>query len=184
MSRLGLKSIPVPSGVEVMLAPDMVTIKGPKGQLVQKIDPAFVEVVLEAGAIKVLRKNDEIESKARHGLYWKLIVNMVEGVTNGFQKSLEIRGVGYRANLQGKKLEMSLGYSHPIRFMIPETINAEFQKDNNSILHISGVDRQLVGQVASNIRSFREPEPYKGKGIRYVGEFVPMKAGKSAAKGK
>ena len=182
MSRVGLAPITIPQGVEVSVNEGVITVKGPKGELTQDYDPAFVDIKVEEGIVNVTRKSDDKEYRARHGLYRSLINNMCEGVTSGFQKSLEIRGVGYRGSVQGTKVELHLGYSHPIHYNVPEGVKAEFDAENNNILHISGVSKQLVGQVAANIRSFRKPEPYKGKGIRYVDEYVAMKAGKSAAK--
>lgn len=182
MSRIGKLPVVIPANVEIKVDSNLVVVKGPKGELKQDFEPEFVNVAIEEGNVIVTRLNDSKTAKSRHGLYRSLIANMIEGSVNGFTKSLEIRGVGYRGKVNGSTVELNLGYSHPINYAIPEGIVAEFDKEQNNVLHINGINKQLVGQVASNIRSFRKPEPYKGKGIRYVGEHVAMKAGKSAAK--
>jgi large subunit ribosomal protein L6 len=177
MSRIGRKPIPVPEAVTVDFAPGRVAVKGPKGELEQRLSP---EMAIESddGAIVVKRPTDRGEHRALHGLTRSLIANMVEGVTDGFEKRLEIQGVGYRAQLKGKKLEMALGYSHPVSVEPPEGI--EFEVPQPTEIVVRGIDKQLVGQVAADIRKRRPPEPYKGKGIRYRGEHVMRKVGKRA----
>jgi len=182
MSRIGKMPVTLPENVEFRLEGQVVTVKGPKGQLSLQIEPEFVEVVKSDGQLQVNRKADTKPARARHGLYRSLIQNMIEGVTKGFTKSIEIRGVGYRAALQGRTLDLSLGYSHPVKFPLPDGVDIKFEEKSQTLFTLSGIDKQLVGQVAAKIRSFRKPEPYKGKGIRYAGEVVAKKAGKSAAK--
>lgn len=182
MSRIGKKPVVVPEGVEISVNGNLVTVKGAKGQLTQNFEDNFVTVELGEGELKVARKNDSKPARARHGLYRSLIQNLIYGVTDGFSKTMEIKGVGFRAALKGKILEMQLGFSHPINFNIPDGIDVVFDEKIQTIFTISGIDKQLVGQVAANIRSFRKPEPYKGKGIRYIDERVARKAGKSAKK--
>lgn len=182
MSRIGNKPIVVPQGVEITLNGDLVEAKGPKGQLSQAIEDSFVGVEIGEGEVKVVRKSETKEARARHGLYRSLIQNLIDGVTTGFSKTMEIKGVGYRAALKGKILEMQLGFSHPINFNVPEGIEIVFDEKKQTVFTISGIDKHLVGQVAANIRSYRKPEPYKGKGIRYIDERVARKAGKSAKK--
>lgn len=178
MSRVGLKPIPVPSGVEVSVSGSTCKVKGPKGELTNEI-PDVITVTIEDGTVNVVRANDERQSKALHGLTRQLIANNVSGVADGFTKALEIVGVGYRASASGPgKLDMALGFSHPVVFEAPAGIT--FVTPTQTRIEISGIDKQLVGQVAANIRKLRKPEPYKGKGIRYEGEHVRRKAGKSA----
>jgi large subunit ribosomal protein L6 len=177
MSRIGRKPIPVPESVTVDVAPGRVAVKGPKGELEQRLSPDMT-VAQEDGALTVRRPTDRGEHRALHGLTRSLIANMVEGVTEGFEKRLEIQGVGYRAQLKGKKLEMALGYSHPVAIEAPEGI--EFEVPQPTEIVVRGIDKQLVGQVAADIRKRRPPEPYKGKGIRYRGEHVLRKVGKRA----
>ena len=162
MSRIGKKPIAVPAGVEVKIDGHTVTVKGPKGTLSRKLNPA-IDVKVEDGQVNVIRPNDEKESRSLHGLCRTLVNNMVVGVTQGFEKKLEIQGVGYNAQMQGRNLKLALGFSHPV------------------IIVVSGADKEMVGQVASEIRNWRRPEPYKGKGIRYSGEHVRRKAGKTGA---
>ncbi len=178
MSRIGKLPIPVPSGVEVSLDDSVVTVKGPKGTLSHTVaDPITVERV-EDGTLAVNRPDDERESRSLHGLTRTLIANMVTGVTEGYEKKLEIVGVGYRVLSKGPtQLEFQLGYSHPIVFDAPEGIT--FTVEGPTKLGVSGIDKQLVGEVAANIRKLRKPEPYKGKGIRYAGEVVRRKVGKA-----
>ncbi len=166
----------VPSGVTVSVSDHQVAVKGPKGQLVLEY-PEPISVSVEGATVNVARPNDEKRNRALHGLTRTLIANMVEGVTNGFQKNLEIQGVGYRAQLQGKKLGLQLGFSHPVVFDPPTGIDIKVEGQNK--IQISGADKQQVGQVAAHIRSIRPPEPYKGKGIRYQGERVRRKLGKA-----
>lgn len=178
MSRIGKLPIPVPSGVEVSLDSSVVTVKGPKGTLSHTVaDPITVDRT-EEGTIAVSRPNDERESRSLHGLTRTLIANMVQGVTEGYEKRLEIVGVGYRVLSKGPtQLEFQLGYSHPIVFDAPEGIT--FTVDGPTRLGVQGIDKQLVGEVAANIRKLRKPEPYKGKGVRYAGEVVRRKVGKA-----
>jgi large subunit ribosomal protein L6 len=177
MSRIGRKPIPIPDAVSVEVAPGRVSVKGPKGELEQQLSPDMA-IERDDGAIVVKRPTDRGEHRALHGLTRSLIANMVEGVTDGFEKRLEIQGVGYRAQLKGKKLEMALGYSHPVSLEPPEGI--EFEVPQPTEIIVRGIDKQLVGQVAADIRKRRPPEPYKGKGIRYRGEHVLRKVGKRA----
>jgi large subunit ribosomal protein L6 len=177
VSRIGKQPIPVPSGVEVTIEPELVKVKGPKGELSERVSRSM-EVKQENGEILVARPTDRGEHRALHGLTRSLIANMVEGVTNGFEKRLEIQGVGYRAQLQGKKLVLALGYSHPIEMDAPEGVDFEVPQPTRVI--VRGISKQVVGEVAANIRKARPPEPYKGKGIRYEGEYVMRKVGKRA----
>ncbi|HZC14898.1 MAG TPA: 50S ribosomal protein L6 [Thermoleophilaceae bacterium] len=177
MSRIGKQPIPVPSGVDVTIEPELVKVKGPKGELSERVSRSM-EVKQENGEILVARPTDRGEHRALHGLTRSLIANMVEGVTNGFEKRLEIQGVGYRAQLQGKKLVLALGYSHPIEMDAPEGVDFEVPQPTRVI--VRGISKQVVGEVAANIRKARPPEPYKGKGIRYEGEYVMRKVGKRA----
>jgi large subunit ribosomal protein L6 len=177
MSRIGRKPIPVPESVTVELAPGRVAVKGPKGELAQSLS-AEMKVQQEDGTVTVERPTDRGKHRALHGLTRSLIANMVEGVTDGFEKRLEIQGVGYRAQLKGKNLEMALGYSHPVPIEPPEGI--EFEVPQPTEIIVRGIDKQLVGQVAADIRKRRPPEPYKGKGIRYRDEHVMRKVGKRA----
>ena len=181
MSRIGRKPIELPNGVEVKINGSTVSVKGPKGQLTQDIH-SELKVEVSADGVSVTRPNDSRLNKAQHGLARTLISNMVEGVTSGFKRSLQIIGVGYRVQAKGKGLEMALGFSHPVDIEPVEGITFEVEVDNRAKinrLHILGIDKQLVGQVAADIRSIRPPEPYKGKGIRYVDEVVIKKAGKA-----
>jgi large subunit ribosomal protein L6 len=177
MSRIGRKPIPVPSGVEVKLQGTHLTVKGPKGTLERDIHPSMA-LKIGDGVVEVERPNDERENRALHGLTRALVSNMVIGVTEGFTRNLEIQGVGYRAASKGKGIEFALGYSHSIQFDAPQGITLEVEGTNK--ITVSGTDKQMVGQVAANIRELRPPEPYKGKGIRYEGERVRRKAGKAA----
>ncbi|MBV8602760.1 MAG: 50S ribosomal protein L6 [Candidatus Eremiobacteraeota bacterium] len=182
MSRIGKLPVTVPEKVDVKVEDSRVVVKGPKGELAQPILDA-VEVKLQDGVLLVERKNDERTARAAHGLTRTLITNMVEGVTKGFRKSLEIQGVGYRVAKAGENLNFTLGYSHPVSYAAPKGIS--FTVEGTTKIHVDGIDKQLVGQVAAEIRGLRPPEPYKGKGIRYEGEHVKKKlgkAGKGAAK--
>jgi large subunit ribosomal protein L6 len=177
MSRIGKSAIPVPSGVEVSVSGSTVAVKGPKGNLSIEL-PEGISVSQEESEVTVDRANEERQTKALHGLNRSLINNMVIGVSTGFRKDLEIVGVGYRANAKGKdKIELSLGFSHTIMVEAPEGI--EFEVSEPTKIGVIGIDKQAVGQVAAVIRSYRKPEPYKGKGVRYVGERVIRKAGKA-----
>jgi len=174
MSRIGKRPIPIPKGVDVKLDGNIITVKGPKGELKREIHPD-IGVEVQDSVIKVFVKNQTKKSKALHGLFNSLIWNMVKGVTEGFKKTLEIVGVGYRAELKGRSIVFNLGYSHPINFELPKGIDA--QVDRNKVT-IMGIDKELVGEIAARIRRLRPPEPYKGKGIRYEGEVIIKKAGK------
>jgi large subunit ribosomal protein L6 len=177
MSRIGRKPVDVPEAVTVTIAPGNIVVKGPKGELVQTFSQDMT-VSQEENTILVTRPTDRGPHRALHGLTRSLIANMVEGVTDGFEKRLEIQGVGYRAALKGKNLELALGYSHPVPIEAPEGI--EFEVPQPTEIIVRGIDKQLVGQVAADIRKRRPPEPYKGKGIRYRGEQVLRKVGKRA----
>ena len=179
MSRIGKKPIPVPSGVTAEITGQEVKIKGPKGELSRTVHPEM-GLALENGTITVSRPSDESRHKALHGLTRTLIANMVEGVEKGYQKVLEIQGVGYKAEATKAGLNVVVGYSHPVVYKAPAGIT--FAVENNTVVKISGPDKELVGQVAAEIRQIRKPEPYKGKGIRYQGERVRRKAGKTGAK--
>ena len=177
MSRIGKQPIQLPDGVEVDVKPSEVTVKGPKGELSQQIVPDM-KVKLDDGIVTVERPTDRGEHRALHGLTRSLIANMVVGVTDGYERRLEIQGVGYRAQLKGKALEMSLGYSHPVNIPAPDGI--EFEVPQPTEVIVRGIDKQLVGEMAARIRKSRPPEPYKGKGVRYAGEHVTRKVGKRA----
>ena len=177
MSRIGKSPIPVPSGVDVTIAGAHITVKGPKGTLERDI-PGAITIRQEGEELLVERPDDERENRAMHGLVWSLVNNMVMGVHEEFSKELEIIGVGYRAAAQGdRKLDLALGFSHPVSVDAPDGISFETPSPNRII--VRGVDKEAVGQVAANIRKIRKPEPYKGKGVRYLGEYVPKKAGKT-----
>jgi large subunit ribosomal protein L6 len=177
VSRIGRKPIAVPDGVTIDVRPGVVSVKGPKGELSQAVS-ADMKVNQENGTLTVERPTDRGEHRALHGLTRSLIANMVVGVTDGYEKRLEIQGVGYRARLQGKSLELSVGYSHPVSITAPEGI--EFEVPTPTQVIVRGIDKQLVGEIAARIRRTRPPEPYKGKGIRYAGEHVRRKVGKRA----
>ena len=181
MSRIGNQPISVPEGVSISRENSLVKVKGPKGELSQKVDNDF-ELKVEEGEITLSRPTEQKRHKALHGLYRSLVANMVEGVSQGYKRKLELVGVGYRANVQGDILELNLGYSHNIFLQIPEGIKAaaETAKGKNPILTLEGSDKQLIGQVAAKIKSLRPVEPYKGKGVKFVGEQLRRKAGKSA----
>jgi large subunit ribosomal protein L6 len=177
MSRIGKQPIPVPDGVEVSVEPELVTVKGPKGELSERV-ARTIGVREEDGQIVVTRPSDRGEHRALHGLTRSLIANMVEGVTEGFEKRLEIQGVGYRAQLRGKAIELSVGFSHTVPVEAPEGI--EFEVPQPTQIVVRGFSKQAVGEIAARIRKVRPPEPYKGKGIRYQGEYVQRKVGKRA----
>jgi large subunit ribosomal protein L6 len=177
MSRIGRKPIVVPAGVTVAIEPESVRVNGPRGELVERIH-RDITVEQNDDVITVSRPTDRGEHRAMHGLYRSLVANMVIGVTEGYQKVLEIQGVGYRAALKGRDLEMALGYSHPVPIKAPDGI--EFEVPQPTRVIVKGIDKQLVGEIAANIRKQRPPEPYKGKGIRYEGEYVARKVGKRA----
>ncbi len=178
MSRIGKLPVPVPAGVEVTINGSDVTVKGPKGELSRSFNESMQISQNEAGEIVVTRPNDERENRALHGLTRSLINNMVIGVTEGYVKTLELVGVGYRASLKGSNLEMTLGYSHPIIVNAVEGVT--FECPDQTTIKVSGIDKQKVGQIAAEIRSLRAPEPYKGKGVRYQGEHIRRKEGKAA----
>ena len=180
MSRIGRQPIEIPSGVDVTIEDSSVTVKGPRGTLRTRLHPEM-RVVREDAAIRVERPSDEGFHRSLHGLTRTLIANMVEGVTKGYEKRLAIVGVGYRAAMRGNALELQVGYSHPVPFPAPEGI--EFEVPTPTSIVVRGNDKQLVGEVAANIRKVRKPEPYKGKGIRYENEYVRKKAGKAAKTG-
>jgi len=177
MSRIGKKPIPVPTGVVVSIEPEVVRVNGPRGELHERV-PRDITVAQEDDVLVVTRPTDRGEHRALHGLTRSLVANMVEGVTSGFQKTLEIQGVGYRAQLKGRDLELALGYSHPVAVKAPEGI--EFEVPQPTRVIVRGNSKQQVGELAANIRKARPPEPYKGKGIRYEGEHVARKVGKRA----
>ena len=177
MSRIGKQPISVPSGVTISIEPDLVRVNGPKGELSERI-PHDITVEQEDGSVLVKRPTDRPNHRALHGLTRSLIFNMVHGVTQGYVKTLEIQGVGYRAMARGRDLELALGYSHPVSIKAPQGIDFEVPIPTRVI--VKGIDKQLVGEVAANIRKQRPPEPYKGKGIRYEGEYVARKVGKRA----
>jgi large subunit ribosomal protein L6 len=180
MSRIGIKPIQVPQGVKVTVGPDLVTVEGPKGKLTQSYLPE-VEIKVEGGAVKVARKSDTKQAKAYHGLYRNLVNNMVVGVSAGFTRTLVINGVGYKAELQGKVLILSLGYSTDFGVAVPEGLAVVVEANGQKVV-VSGRDRQAVGKFASEVRSLRLPEPYKGKGIRFEDEKIKKKVGKTGVK--
>lgn len=183
MSRIGKHPISIPAGVTVSVKDGVVTVKGPKGELTQSVD-ARIEVAVEDAQVVVRRNSDDRQERSLHGLYRALINNMIIGVSEGFTKTLELVGVGYRASNQGQILELSLGFTHNIFLQLPKEINLETktERNKNPLIILSSADKQLLGQVCSKIRSFRMPEPYKGKGIRFEGEVIRRKSGKSAGK--
>lgn len=184
MSRIGKKPISVPAGVTVTVGSDnTITVKGPKGELKQSVD-RDIKVEVKDGVLTFSRPTDQIRHRAMHGLYRALMANMINGVTNGFKKELELVGVGYKASNQGNLLDLSLGYSHNIIFEVPKELKVATaqEKGQNPMITLEGIDNQLLGQVAAKIRSLRKPEPYKGKGVKYVGEYIRRKAGKAAGK--
>lgn len=183
MSRIGKAPISIPEKVEVKVDGNLVKVKGPKGELVQKIADGF-EVKIENGTLVIERPSEEKDAKSKHGLYRALINNMVKGVTEGYTKEQEFVGVGYRVTVTGQNVEMALGFSHTIIFQLPIEVKAEAktERGSNPMLTLTSCDKQLLGQVAAKIRSLRAPEPYKGKGIKFKGEQIRRKAGKSAGK--
>ncbi|WP_417612442.1 50S ribosomal protein L6 [Owenweeksia hongkongensis] len=183
MSRVGKALINVPADVEIKVSGSVVSVKGKLGELSETL-PENITISQEGTELTVLRANEEKQTRAYHGLYRALIANMIEGVSQGFEKKLELVGVGYRASNQGQKLDLSLGYSHNILFEIPSEVKLETVSDKgkNPIVILKSHDKQLVGMIAAKIRGFRKPEPYKGKGVKYVGEYIRRKAGKTASK--
>jgi len=183
MSRIGKKPVTIPAGVTVTAGADgTIVVKGPKGEL-SYLPNSLVKVEITETEIKVIRDGEQREKRAMHGLVRTLIANMIEGVTKGYSKRLEINGVGYRYQLQGtSKVVLSLGFSHPVEYTAPEGVELKADEEKKNILIISGIDKQKVGQTAAEIRGFRKPEPYKGKGVKYENEHIRRKAGKTAAK--
>ena len=183
MSRIGKAPVAIPAGVTVAVEGNTIKVKGPKGELEQEFDPA-IGVAIEENEVLFTRSTDQPDHRSKHGLYRSLCAGMVEGVTNGFKKELELVGVGFRAQASGQQLTLALGYSHPIIIELPKEVKvtAESQKGSNPKVTLESHDKQLIGTVAAKIRSLRKPEPYKGKGVRYVDEYIRRKAGKSAAK--
>ena len=185
MSRIGKLPISIPAGVTVTVDNNVVTVKGPKGELTQQVD-LKVELKIEDNEIVVNRKADDKQSRAYHGLYRSLIANMITGVSEGYKKELELVGVGFRATNQGNLLELSLGFTHAIYMQLPPevTVEAKTERNKNPLITLESCDKQLLGQICAKIRSFRKPEPYKGKGVKFVGEEIRRKSGKTAAAGK
>lgn len=179
MSRIGKRPIPIPAKVSVTISGNHVTVKGPKGELARTL-PAEVTVSQDGETLVIQRQNDSRVARERHGLCRTLVANMVQGVSEGFQRRLEIQGVGYRAQAQGSNLTLNVGFSNPVQFTAPQGI--QFAVENNTNVIVSGIDKELVGNIAAKIRGTRPPEPYKGKGIRYAGEYVRRKAGKAGKK--
>ena len=181
MSRIGKSPIEIPAGVTVQVKDNVVTVKGPKGELSQEINPA-ITIEQEGNHLEVKRPDDSRQNRAMHGLYRALIQNMVTGVSTGYKKEMELVGVGYRANTTGQVLELSLGYSHAIYIKLPPEVKVEAktERNKNPLIILESSDKQLLGQVCAKIRSLRKPEPYKGKGIKFVGEVIRRKSGKSA----
>jgi large subunit ribosomal protein L6 len=177
LSRIGKQPIAIPDGVTVEVGDGLVTVKGPGGELSQRV-VRDMRVIVDGGQVRVERPSDERDHRSLHGLTRSLIANMVEGVTKGYEKRLEIQGVGYRAALKGSELELQVGFSHPVTMSPPAGIEFEVPAPNRIV--VKGIDKQLVGEIAANVRKIRKPEPYKGKGIRYEGEYVRKKAGKAA----
>ncbi|MCD5382986.1 50S ribosomal protein L6 [Candidatus Gracilibacteria bacterium] len=181
MSRIGKQPVKIPAGVKIEIKAGNVKVSGTKGDLNQDFLSEYVSVKEEDGQIIISEASDDKKCSAFSGLTRSLIANMIEGVTKGFSKSLEIQGVGYRAAMKGKQLNLSLGFSHPVLLDIPEGLKVDLPQDKKNVIVVSGIDKQKVGQFAAEIREYKKPEPYKGKGIRYVGEYVTRKAGKSAS---
>lgn len=180
MSRIGKKPVEIPSGVEVKVEADNISIKGPKGSLNWRY-PKGISVTVEGGKVFIGRSSDEKKEKALHGLSRSIIANMVTGVSQGYQRVLEIHGIGYRAQVQGNRLLFTLGYSHPVEYQLPEGVSATTDQKQTTIT-LSGIDKHLLGQVAANLRALRPPDPYKGKGIRYAEERLKLKVGKAGKK--
>jgi large subunit ribosomal protein L6 len=180
MSRIGRKPIPVPAGVEVTIEGQTVRVKGPKGELSHTLAEPITAERAEDGTLNVVRPNDERRAKELHGLSRTLVANMVVGVTEGYRKTLEIAGTGYRVTAKGTDLEFALGFSHPVVVAAPEGIT--FTVERPTLFHVAGIDKQQVGEIAANIRKIRPPEPYKGKGVKYQGEVIRRKAGKAGKK--
>ncbi len=180
MSKIGKRPIPIPEGVKVEVKGDRVIVEGPLGKLETRYEPEFVEIEVADGEVRVHRKGDRAVFRARHGLYRALIANMVRGVKEKWERRLLIQGLGYKARMEGRTLVMELGFSHPVKFPVPDDVEIEVP-DNNTIV-VRGIDKQRVGQVAADIRKFRPPDPYHGKGIRYADEVVRLRPGKAGVK--
>ncbi len=180
MSRVGKQPIEITNGVTVENKNNFLTVKGPKGELQKEFNKDMI-IEISDNQIIVKRPNDSKINRSLHGLTRSLIANMIEGVSKGFEKKLEIVGVGYRAKAAKNKITLSLGYSHPIEYTAPEEIEFKMDEDNKNIIIVSGIDKQIVGEAAAKVRSYRKPEPYKGKGIKYIDEYIARKAGKTAA---
>lgn len=180
MSRIGKQPVKIPSGVTIDIKDNLATVKGPKGELKKQFH-SNMRIEIKDDTIQVSRPSNSKENKALHGLTRNLLANMVEGVTKGFEKKLEIIGVGYRATPAKNKISMTLGFSHPIEYTAPSSIEFKMDSENKNVIVVSGIDKELVGETAAKIREYRKPEPYKGKGIRYLGEHVERKAGKAVA---
>jgi large subunit ribosomal protein L6 len=184
MSRIGKQPVPLPAGVTLTIgANNVLTVKGPKGELKQTVD-RDIKVEVKDGNVEITRPTDQIRHRAMHGLYRSLVANMVKGVTEGYKKNLELVGVGYKASSTGNLLDLALGYSHNIIFEVPKelTVKTGQEKGENPKIYLEGIDKQLLGQVAAKLRGLRKPEPYKGKGVKYMGEVIRRKAGKAAGK--
>lgn len=183
MSRIGKLPISIPAGINVTVAEGSVTVKGPKGELTQAVDPA-ITVAVEESQVVVTRSSDEKDHRSKHGLYRSLINNMIEGVNKGYKLELELVGVGYRAAVQGQNLDLALGFSHNVMFHFPQEVkvSAVSERGKNPLVTLESHDKQLLGQCAAKLRELRKPEPYKGKGIKFVGEIIRRKAGKAAGK--
>jgi len=184
MSRIGKQPVQLPSGVTLTVgANNVLTVKGPKGELKQTVD-RDIKVEVKDGQVEITRPTDQIRHRAMHGLYRSLVANMVKGVTEGYKKNLELVGVGYKAASNGNLLDLALGYSHNIIFEVPKELQVKTDqaKGENPKIYLEGIDKQLLGQVAAKIRGLRKPEPYKGKGVKYIGEVIRRKAGKAAGK--
>ena len=182
MSRIGKQPISIPNGVEINIQGKNITVKGPKGELKREIHPN-ITAELKDNELIVTRPDDKKENKALHGLTRSLLANMVEGVTKGYEKKLEIVGVGYRAQTNKNKITLTLGFSHPVEYTAPEGIEFKQDKENKSLITVSGINKETVGEVAAKVRSYKKPEPYKGKGIKYIDEYIARKAGKAAGAG-
>ena len=183
MSRIGKLPVAIPAGVKVSVTDSLITVEGPKGTLTQAVNP-IISVNVEGNTVHVTRPNDEKEARSMHGLYRALIHNMVVGVSEGYKKTLELVGVGYRVENQGNLIQFALGYTHPIYLMLPPEVKVETksERNQNPLVILESADKQLLGQICAKIRSFRKPEPYKGKGVKFQGEVIRRKAGKSAGK--
>lgn len=180
MSRIGKKPVQIPAGVTIQVTQNTVSVKGPKGEIKKTFHPN-IKIEVKDQNIVITRKDDEKENKALHGLTRSMLANMVEGVIKGYEKKMEIIGVGYRAQVNKNKITLTLGFSHPVEYTAPEGIEFEIDKENKNLLTVRGIDNQIVGEVAAKVRSFKKPEPYKGKGIKYQDEQITRKAGKAAA---